>query len=335
MKKVYITLFLLIIQYITAQNKIEFELDKKNNNTFFQIQNKTSLNFNDNLKLLFTKPQDKWYPRNELIIQAHYTLPINRDFGLGPSLFNQSYINISKDENSNTLESTSVTFENVTLAGLSLVFTPFIPSINKPAFFLMIDFGPGISINNNFSTDSELHVMPGGYSTQLLILPLMPIHLFILDMNLVSIMATTTPAGIMPGVRLRNHLIIKFSFMNFVNKELKSGLAIKNIFSHILTGKPFTNDLSDQYTYNKLFASLFWNGLNGLEINSGYGFEYITFARAPDYHIANKYFTEITYKKNNFTIGLKHSIIFWSNGITHGNPINELEMYYGYEINRF
>ncbi len=103
MKKVYIILFLIIIQYIIAQNKIEFELDKKNNNTFFQIQNKTSLNFNDHLKLLFIKPQDKWYPRNELIIHAHYTRPINRNFGLSPSLFNQNYMNISKDENSNTI----------------------------------------------------------------------------------------------------------------------------------------------------------------------------------------------------------------------------------------
>ncbi len=314
--------------------KNPFELNRGDNNYFFYVNNTVSVGFNNNFKLLYNRPSDRWYPKSDFMMQGYYTFPINKNIGIGPSIYNQNIFYLSHPELSHDKQSTSINFDTTILAGLSFVFTPVIPSINKPAFLLFIDFGPAGVFNNNSDHSTTINAMIGGYTSQLIILPLMPIHLFIMDMNLIAFVRTDTPAGPMPGIRVRNHFLMKFGFLNFIDKRIKVGLKIKNIFSYILTGRPFTGDLADQFTYNRLFVSLYWNGLKGLELETGYGFEYYTNARESTFHTAHRAYFELSFNRNGFTAGLKHTLSFWSSGIQNGTPINEFEVSFGYRIER-
>lgn len=332
MKRLFILLIILLSLNLIYSNEDEssFYLNREDNNFFFYVSNTSSVSVNNKFNLLYKRPSDLWYPRNDSIIQSYYTFPVNRNLGLGPSLFSQNIIYLSNDGNNDI-----VNFDSIILAGMSFVFTPFIPKINKPALFFFIDIGPAVVINNNKVHNENLNAMIGGYSSQLIILPIVPIHLFVMDMNVLSVVRTETAAGIMPGVRLRNQFLARFSFLNFIDKSIRSGIKIKNIYSFILTGKPSDNDLANQFTYDKLFISFFWNGLKGFEIENGYGFEYYTPARKSDFYTAHKFFTEMSFNKNGFTIGVKHSLNFWCDKIKSGTPINEFEVSLGYRIERF
>lgn len=284
--------------------------------------------------MLYNRPSDRWYPKNDLIIQGYYTFPVNRNFGLGPSLFNQNLQYLSHDE-SKTDGNVTLNFDSIILAGLSFVVTPFIKKIDKPAFFFLIDIGPAVVLNNNQNHSSDFTAMVGGYSSQVVILPLMPVHLFIMDINVVSIVRTDTPIGIMPGIRVRNQLLIKFAFLNFIDNRIKAGVKLKNIYNFMLTGNPSVGDLSNQFTYNKFYFLAYWNGLKGLELSSGYGFEYYTYANESLFFISHKFVNEISFAKKGFKLSFKHSLIFWDDGIVNGQPHNEFEVSLGYGIERF
>ncbi len=316
----------------SLQNSLDLRLSE--NNYFFYINNIITISINDDLELLYNRPSDRWYPRNDLLISSYYTIPVNRNFGLGPSLFSQVLLYLSNDEDAKDY-STLVNFEAVILCGISFVFTPYIPVINKPAFFLFIDFGPAAVFNNNRFANEDFTAMIGGYTSQTIVLPLFPIYLFVIDMNLVSILRSVTPAGPMPGLRIRNQFLLKFGFMNFIDNRIRVGLICRNTFSFILTGNPLENDLKNQYTYNRLALMIYWDGFKGLQLETGYGFEYYTYANESSYHTAHKFINTLKFSRNGFEVSFKHSLNFWSSGIQDGQPVNEFELGVGYKIERF
>lgn len=309
-----------------------FELKKENNNLFFQISNSIELMINSQGKLMINKKEDIFQPSNNFQLQLNYFFPLNKYIAIGPSLFTQIYSKIFYDIKEDLNEEFVFQFSSVILLGICFRITPYIKKINMPAFLLIIDFGPGVELSNSKEIFPEPFAKFGGFTNQILILPLIPYNIFIMDINIFSIMATYTIYGWFPGIRERNIFIFNFSFFNFIRKKANSGLRIKNIFNFILTGKPDIYDLSSQYTYNRLFVSLYWGTIKGFEINSGYSFEYITFARSPIYYIANKIFYEIIWYKNGFNISFKHTLSFWDQKFITGFPVNEFEVYLSYQF---
>ena len=301
--------------------------DKNKNNFIFNISNQMAVNINNTGNLSYNYPEDLFYPYNNLIIQANYFFPVNKTFSTGPSFFNDTYFKIMHNINSNEIYSINFLFNSVILGGISFKFTPIHPKLKIPFLLFMVDFGPSIEINNSITDGDGLRAKFGGFNSLALFLPVMPINLFIFDVNIISVMATDTPIGWFPGVMVRNIFLLKFNFTNFINKNIGIGLKIKNSFNFTLTGKPSQDNLESQYTYDRVEIFLFYNGIKGLEIGQGYGFEYITFARDPDYHIAHKVVSEISYKKDFFKISFNHSLNFFDNNVLYGFPTNKFEIF--------
>ncbi|OHD21770.1 MAG: hypothetical protein A2Y34_12415 [Spirochaetes bacterium GWC1_27_15] len=284
---------------------------------------------------MYNKPSDKFYPSNYLMLQAFYIFPVKKYFGIGPSFFSENVFKIFHYEDSIDTKSININFNTIILGGLSFSFMPHHPKLDIPLLIFFVDFGPSVELNNITDDGDNLAAKFGGYTSQFLTIPLMPWHLIIIDINIFSVMATQTSLGWFPGILNKNFFSLKFSFFNFIKKNVNSGIRLKNTFSFILTGKPSINDLTSQYTYDRLEFSLFYGGVKGLELHLGYGFEYITFARDPEYHIANKIIGEISYEKNGFKISLKHFLIFWDANIQNGLPVNEFEILFSYKLNIF
>ncbi|HOV12686.1 MAG TPA: hypothetical protein PK771_00205 [Spirochaetota bacterium] len=300
--------------------------DKNKNNFFYNITNQTVLNINSNGNLMYNYPVDIFYPYNNLIIQANYFFPVNSSFLVGPSFFNDNYFKIFHDTDSLDTNSVNFIFNSVILGGISFKFTPIHKKLKVPFLLFMVDFGPALEINNNKVDGDDLKIKFGGFNSLAIFLPIMPANLFVFDVNIFSVMATDTPIGWFPGVMVRNILLLKFNFTNFINKKIGLGLKIKNHLNFTLTGKPDLYDLTSQYTYDRLELYLSYGGVKGLEINSGYGFEYITFARDSEYHIANKIVNEISYKKDFFKIVFNHSLSFFDGKFDYCLPVNKFEL---------
>lgn len=305
-------------------------LKKENNNVSFYISNTTNITVGDDATILIKKPDDVFYPYNDTQIQIAYHYPINRNAAIGCSGLFQNVVKMFYDDPSTDFP--SFQFNGVILPGLSFRFTPFLQKINMPLFLLTADVGFGAELTNNDEISGAMTAKFGGFLNLFLLAPIVPVHLFITDMNSLAIMATDTPEGWYPGVRIRNILNIKFTFFNFINKKVNSGIRIKNIFSYVLTGKPDLYDLTSQYTYDKLFVTLYYGGLKGVELHLGYGFEYLTLARDPSYHLAHKVIQEISWQKNGFAVVFKHTLAFWDGGISKGFPSNEAEISFSYRL---
>ncbi|HPO50123.1 MAG TPA: hypothetical protein PLO89_07360 [Spirochaetota bacterium] len=301
--------------------------DKKNNNFIFNITNQTALNINDKGNLIYNYPSDLFYPYDNLIIQANYFFPINKTFSIGPSFFNDNYFKIFHNENSLEVSDINLFFNTVILGGLSFKFTPYHSKLKIPILLFTVDFGPGIEINNNSIDGDGLRAKFGGFNSLAIVLPIFPINLFIFDVNIFSILASDSPLGWVPGLALRNILLVRFDFTNFFSKKIALGLKLKNSFNFTLTGKPVMGDLESQYAYDRLELYLYYKGIKGLEFAQGYGFEYITFARDPDFYLAHKIVSEISYKINFFKISFNHSINFFSKNAKNGYPINKFEIF--------
>jgi len=283
----------------------------------------TNLTLNNNLDLLYNYPDDKFYPSNNLIIQLNTMFPVNKQFSIGPSFFNDSYFKLYKDSiNTGTI----LNFNSIIMSGINFIFTPYHPKLKIPFMLAMIDFGFSCEINNNESDGDGFTAKIGGYSTQLLVFPLMPINLFIMDVNIVSVMSVKTPGGNMPGIMDRNILLVKFKFTDFFNKKIGLGLRLKNNFNYTLTGKPDLYNLASQYTYDRIETSFYYGGIKGLEIHTGYGFEYITFARDPLYFIAHKLVNEISWKFSFFKFVASYYLSFWDNKLQNMNPSHKFEL---------
>lgn len=311
----------------------KLRLKKEKNNTFLNISNLFTLGINDKGYLMYNKPLDKIYPTDYLMIQGVYIFPLTKSFGIGPSLFNENVLKLLHYEDSADSKSVDFLFYSIILAGISFAIMPYHKRLNIPLFILMLDFGPGIEINNDIEDGDELVPKIGGYAVQSIILPIYPINLFITDINVFAMLATNTPIGWFPGIYVRNIFIMKFAFFNFINKKVDSGFRLKNTFRYTLTGKPSLTDLTSQYTYDRLEATLYYGGIKGIEMHFGYGFEYITFARDPIYHIANKIVSELSWEKNGFKIMVKHFLIFWDKRFPNGFPANQFDIAISYKLN--
>ena len=278
-------------------------LNKKNNNTYFTISNSTNFHINNKANIMIKRDTDLFQPYNDTQIQVGYHYPINNNFAIGVSGFFQNVLKFYyENENNNDLSNITIQFNGIILPGVSLRLTPIIKKINMPLFLMIVDFGFGAEITNNLDMNPDFKVKFGGFCNQFLLLPIMPANLFITDINIFALMATDTPNGWYPGVLVKNILIIKFSFFNFILKKSDSGFRIKNILSYILTGKPDIYNLESQYTYNKFYSTLYFGYLKGLELHLGYGFEYLTLARKSEWHFANKVYSELSWNKNGFSI---------------------------------
>ncbi|MCG8572443.1 MAG: hypothetical protein MJB14_20110 [Spirochaetes bacterium] len=319
--------------------KEKLTLKKNQNNLFFSIINDTQLSVNDDGSLMYNKPEDKIYPVDYLTLQVFYTFPVNQQFGLGPCLLNQNTFKLVHHSNDTDAQAVDLLFNSVILPGINFTFTPYSKKLGMPILLFSLEIGPGIELNNNIDDGDKLFIKTGGFSNQVLILPIMPIHLFIMDINSFAVMATNTPDGWYPGLRIRNYLLVKFAFFNFLAKDMNSGVRIKNTFSYILTGKPSLSDLTSQYTYSKLFTTLYFGKIKGIELHLGYGFEYITFARDPAFHLGHKIHSEISWKKGGFNIRFSHSLIFYekliSDTLNDGLPVNQFQLYFAFEKSRF
>lgn len=317
--------------------KLRLKLDR--NNAFLDISDLFTLSINNKGNLMYRKskkiikPIDKIFPTNYLMLQARYIFPVKKAFGIGPTLFNENVFKILHYEDSTDKNSTDILFYSIILPGLSFTIMPYHSKMNIPIFMLFVDIGPGIEINNDKQDGDGLVPKFGGYSVQTIILPIMPVHLFVMDINVFAVLATSTPIGWFPGVFLRNIFLMKFAFFNFANKKSNSGLRIKNSFRYTLTGRPSLIDLTSQYTYDKLDVTLYFGGVKGLEIHAGYGFEYITFARDPIYHIANKVISELSWEKAGFKILFRHYLIFWDKRFPNGIPVNQFDIMISYSLN--
>jgi len=305
-------------------------LKKENNNVSFSISNTTNITVGNNASILIKKPNDVFYPYNDTQIQVAYHYPINKNAAIGCSGFFQNVLKIFYEDVSSDI--LSFQFNGVVLPGLSFRFTPFLKKINMPIFLLSMDVGFGAELTNNDEISGAMTAKFGGFLNLFLLAPIVPAHLFISDINSLAIMATYTPDGWYPGIRIKNILNIKFAFLNFVNKKINSGIRVKNIFSYVLTGRPDFYDLTSQYTYNKLFVTLYYGGLKGVEFHIGYGFEYLTLARDPSYHLAHKVIQEISWQKSGFAVVFKHTIAFWEGAILKGFPNNEAEISFSYRL---
>jgi len=305
-------------------------LKKENNNVTFSISNTTNITVGDDATILIKKPDDVFYPYNDTQIQVAYHYPINRNAAIGCSGLFQNVIKMFYKDVSTDVP--SFQFNGVILPGLSFRFTPFLQKINMPLFLLSMDIGFGAELTNNDEISGAIAAKFGGFLNLFLLMPIVPAHLFITDINSLAIMATDTPEGWYPGVRIRNILNIKFAFFNFINKKNNSGIRIKNIFSYVLTGKPDLYDLTSQYTYDKLYVTIYYGGLKGVELHIGYGFEYLTRARDPSYHLAHKVIQEVSWQKNGFAVVFKHTLAFWDGGVSKGFPSNEVEISFSYRL---
>jgi hypothetical protein len=325
-------------------------LNRREQNTFFDIGISSSLSLNNRAQLMYLKApedqpgdesNDRFFPDLDIRIQAAYHFPVNRQFSLGPSLFSQAYVKMFHNiEDLSYARTVHSTLNAVLLPGVSFVITPWSKVLDMPVAYIQVDAGPGLEINNNEEDGDGLHARIGGFSNQLVILPVMPIHLFVMNLNVLVVMAVNTPEGWFPGIRLRNYLLVKFAVFNFIDKRAKSGFRIYNIFSFVLTGKPSLTDLTSQYTYDKLYLTMFWEPLPGLEFNLGYSFEAKTFARDPLYHMASKLFAEIEWERKRFSVKFRYSLEFWDvfepdeRSIRLANPMNRFEVSLTYSLNR-
>ena len=343
MNKIYFMLIqlLFMIFIYSADTTPDLTLDPDNNNSFFRIDTGFSIDVNDRGELSYHRygPDDEddfFYPTANIRLQAAYLFPVHRTFNTGPSIFNDNLFRVfHHNDDREFLQSMQMTFNSVILPGISFQFTPYSARLNMPVCVLQIDAGPGFEINNNREDGDDLNWKAGGFCTQTLILPVMPVHLFVMDVNIIAILAVNTPSGWFPGVIIKNHFLMKFAFFNFVNKKAGSGVRLKNIYSYTLTGKPSLTDLSSQYTYNRFSATLYFGALAGLEIHQGYGFEYITRARENTFHTGHKLVSMILWSKNNFRISFTHTLEFWDSGINNAVPLNSFDITVAYGIQRF
>jgi len=348
MKKVLIIIFLLTLNFLfssdnTADNAKTNESDifflkRNSNNFFFHISDSTELNINNNGQLSYRHDRDKFYPQNVLFLQGNYIFPVNKVFGIGPSIIFQNIFKIFHEADSTDENSTVLQFNNFTLAGISFNFSPVNKKINMPVMFIAMDFGPAIQLDNDTDDGDSLNAKFGGFNTLALMLPVMPVHLFIFDLNVIAVMSVKVKNSWYPAVRLINIFTLKFAFFNFINKKSNSGIKINNDFQYILTGRPSFTDLTSSSINEKLNITFFFGMIKGFELHAGYGFQYRSFARDPLFHIAHKLLFSVSWAISGFYINLDYALIFWeylvSSPIYCGYPMNQIKIEIGYKFDR-
>lgn len=297
-----------------------------------EVSDSMELNVNNKADLMFNSPDDMLYPINYLSVRAQYMVPVAKSIGLGPVLVNENTQQLIHFNDASHDGSVEVVFQSIFNPGIGLNIMPLHKKLNVPLLIFTLGVGPSVQINNDLEDDDGLKVKFGGFSTQFLMLPLVPFHLMISDLNIVSILARSTPTGWKPGIMVKNTFNLRFAFFNFINKKINSGLLINNRFRYIQTGRPSMTDLTYQYTYNRLETTLFFGGVPGLEIHLGYGFEYITFARDSDYYTAHKMVTGVSWERMGFKVDFRYILAFWDENFENGQPVNHFNLKFSYKL---
>jgi hypothetical protein len=311
---------------------LRFKPDR--NNTQISFHNASEIYIKPDGTLAWNHPSDRIYPNDSLLVQVNTLFPLIKGFGIGPSFLTEHYFKLSHPEGSDPAL-TALNFNSVFLPGFTFYFYPHHPGLDIPLMMIAVEAGPAVELSNVENDGDGLHWKAGGYTAQTLILPAVPVHLYLFDTNVLAVMATRTPAGWYPGILYFNIFLMKFEFFNFAVKQAKSGLRIRNRFRFILTGKPDLYDLTSQYTYNRFESTLYFGGVPGFQIHLGFAHEYITFARDPEWHQASKLVGEMNWEKKGLTLTFRYLLAFWDDGFLGGVPVHEFYFGAGYRLGLF